>query len=109
MKFLSFGILFFAMTFCGISDRLKSMSGGSNSSSPSNTSRSSDDTGGDVETATLTPEQQAIMDANKEMTWDDQGISWKIPESWKKMELRKESLNYGSPDLAFLIGTISVM
>jgi hypothetical protein len=106
--FLSFGILFFAMTFCGISDRLKSMSGGSNTSDPSNTSKPADD-GGDVETAALTPAQQAIMDANKEMKWDDQGISWKIPESWKKMELRKESLNYGSPDNAFLIGTISVM
>lgn len=58
---------------------------------------------------TLTSEQQSITDSGEKMTWDDQGISWTLPKGWKKMDVKKESLNYGSPDTGFLIGTISVM
>lgn len=101
------GMLMFAMTFCGLGDRLKGLQGNSGSSSNSSTTSSS--SSGDVDSATLTPSQQAIADAGVEVKWDDQGISWKLPSSWKKMSVMKESFNYGSPDNAFLIGTISVM
>jgi len=106
---LSLGILAFALSFCNMSERLKQMSGGTTSNSNSSKPANSSDSGGDVESAKLTPAQQAILDSGKDLTWDDQGISWKLPESWKKLEMRKESLNYGSPDNAFLIGTISIM
>ncbi len=106
--FLYFGVLAFAMTFCNMSERLKQISSGT--SDGSNTSKPADgDTGGDVEAAKLTPAQQAILDSGKEITWDEQGISWKLPENWKKTDVKKESINYGSPDNAFLIGSISVM
>ena len=31
MKLVTFGVLLFALTFCGLSDRIKQMSGGGNS------------------------------------------------------------------------------
>jgi hypothetical protein len=95
-------------TFCGLSERLKSISGGSGSNSATSPSKTA--TGeADAEKPKLTSAQQAILDSAEEVTWDDQGISWKLPKSWKKMDVKKESFNYGSPDNAFLIGSISVM
>lgn len=110
--FLYFGVLAFALTFCNMSERLKQISSGtsdgSNTSKPGNSSDGKT-SGGDAEIAQLTPAQQAILDSGKEITWNDQGISWKLPDNWKKIDEKKESINYGSPDNAFLIGTVSVL
>lgn len=108
-SFLSLGMLIFALTFCGLGDRLKSLSGsggGSNSSSPDGQGNAAS---GTVETPKLTPGQQSIQDSAVEVKWTDQGISWKLPSGWPKMEVRKESLNYGSPANGFLIASISVL
>jgi hypothetical protein len=109
---LSFGLLFFAMTFCGLSDRLKSLTGSSNSNTATNSaSNSAANKSSDVpaEKATLTGPQQAIQDGSVEIKWPEQGLTWKLPPSWKKMSTTDLGLNYGSPDNAFLIATISNM
>lgn len=107
----AFGIVLFALVFCGIGDRLKQMSGntgttGSNSSSSSNSSKSSSTT---AEKPSLTAAQQSILDGATETSWPEQNISWKLPKGWNKMQVMKESLNYGSPATGFLIASISVM
>ena len=56
-----------------------------------------------------TAAQQAIIDSGSETKWDNQGMSWKLPADWPKMQVMKESLNYGSPANGFLIASISVM
>src|SRR5258706_4298197 len=71
---------------------------GSNSSSASSTS---------AEKPKLTPAQQAIIDGGTETKWDDQGLSWKLPAGWKKLDVSKESFNYQSPDNAVLLVNIS--
>lgn len=101
------GILLFALSFCGLSEKLKSISGGSTSNSSSDTSKTS--AAGEAEQPKLSASQQSIIDSGSEVKWDDQGISWKLPQGWKKMDVKKESFNYGSPDNAFLIASISVM
>ncbi len=110
---LTLGILSFALTFCGLQERLKGLSGssGNSSNSASNSTPSSPSTGSApaAEPAKPTSAQQSIIDAGTEMSWDDQGLSWKLPASWKKMSVSKESLNYGSPDNAFLLVNISTM
>jgi len=106
---LSLGFLFFVLTFCGLGDRLKGL-GGSSSNSAANTATSPakpSASDASVEKADLNSSQQAILDSGIDISWDDQGISWKIPKSWKKMSVTKQMINYGSPDNAFLIGTIS--
>jgi len=108
--FLSLGLIFFAMTFCGLTERLKQMQSGtpaSGTNSANSNSTSASETS--AEKPDLTSSQQAIIDSGTETKWDQQGISWKLPASWKKMSVLKESLNYGSPDNAFLIASISVM
>jgi hypothetical protein len=103
------GLILFALSFCGLGDKLKSLQGG-NSSNTSKTEPSKQaSTDGEAEQPKLTPAQQSIMDGGEEVKWDDQGISWKLPKGWKKMSVMKESLNYASPDNAFLIASISVM
>ena len=101
------GLILIAMTFCGLGDKLKGLQGssGSDSNSPTNTSSGSSD----AEAPEMTSAQQAIADAATETKWDNQGISWKLPSGWQKMEVRKESFNYGSPATGFLIASISVM
>lgn len=105
---LSLGIFLFAASFCGISDRLQNITGTDEPDGISDTSSPTTE-GVPVETAVLTEEQKAIQNSGEEISWTEQGISWKLPDGWKKMDEKKEMLNYGSPDGAFLIGTISVM
>ena len=110
---LTLGLITFALTFCGLGDKLKQVSSGTsgNSSSPSSSSSSSSksSSSGDVETPKPTAAQQSIIDSGTEVKWDEQGISWHLPATFKKMSVMKESLNYGSPGSGFLIASISVM
>jgi len=103
---LSFGVLLFALAFCGIGDRLKNLGGGGSDSGSSNSSSTSD---ASVEKPKLSSAQQSIQDGASEVKWPEQGISWKLPAGWPKMDVKKETFNYGSPASGFLIGTISVM
>lgn len=104
---ISFAILAFVLGFCNLGDRLKELS--SEPSTDSNSAGTTDSDSGDVEKAGFSDAQKAIADAGVETKWEDQGIAWKLPSSWKKMSITKESLNFGSPDNAFLIASISVM
>jgi hypothetical protein len=115
MKLLvSFGIFMFAMSFCGLGDRIAKLRGGDSSGNSSNTSTSSSPStttpkSGDAEKPTLTDQQQAIQNSAEKVSWDDQGISWMLPNGWKKMNTGKETFNYSSPDQAFLLVNISPM
>ena len=92
-----------------IGDRLKGLTGdpSSNSGSSSNATTAKNDS--KTEKPEMSGAQQSISDAATEVKWDDQGITWKLPKGWNKLEVRKESFNYGSPAVGFLIGSISVM
>ena len=103
---LMIGAMFFAFSFCGLQEKLKQMQSGSNSNS---TSSNSSKTSGSAEKAKPTSAQQAIIDGGTETKWDEQGISWKLPSGWKKMDVKKETFNYQSPDNAFLLVNISSM
>ncbi|MEO6656521.1 MAG: hypothetical protein ABIO36_10605 [Pyrinomonadaceae bacterium] len=109
---LTLGLISFALTFCGLSEKLKGLSGQSSNTNTttSNTGTSpakSGDTG--AEKPKISGSQQAIIDGGTETKWDDQGLSWKLPSGWKKMDIKKESFNYSSPDNAFLLVNISLM
>ena len=109
-SFLALGLLATVLAFCGIGDRLKNMSGSGggnvNSASSSNSAGTTDTT---AEKPSLTASQQSIQDASTEARWDAQGISVKVPSGFSKMDVKKESFNYGSPATGFLIASISVM
>ena len=110
MKLISLVIILFALTFCGLTDKLKQMGSGS---SNSNASTSNSSTSSNSSTATTADKakpsstQQAIIDSGTETKWDDQGLSWKLPSGWKKMDTSKITFNYQSPDNAFLLVNIS--
>lgn len=111
---VTLGLISFALTFCGLGERLKGLTGGANSgsNSSSSSSNSSGSTSGSdsAEKPTLTASQQSIQDAAKDTAWPDQGISFKLPSAgWAKMDVKKESFNYGSPGAGFLIASVSVM
>jgi hypothetical protein len=117
MKFIAFGVFIFALTFCGITDRVKQgiekISSPSNYNTASNSSNSNSATSsaGDksAEIPVLTSEQKATLEGGQETEWSDQGMSWSLPKGWKKMNQTKEMFNYSSPDNAFLIATISTL
>jgi hypothetical protein len=102
-------VLSFALTFCGLGERLKSLTGGgtSNGAGPSSNSGSTESSS--AERPTLTASQREIQSSSKEVNWDDQNISFKLPPGWPKMDVKKDSFNYGSPTNGFLIASISVM
>jgi hypothetical protein len=109
MKILSIGIVLFALTFCGLGERLRQVgSSNSNGTTSNSTTRSTGDDS-DAEKPSLTSAQQAIQDSATEVKWPEQGISWKLPAGWPKMNVMKESFNYGSPADGFLIASISTM
>jgi len=106
---LSFSVLMVALTFCGIGERLRQVGSSNSNSSTSNSSTKSTSGESDAEKPSLTGAQQVIQDSATEVKWPDQGISWKLPAGWPKMDVKKESFNYGSPANGFLIASISTM
>lgn len=108
-------LMSFLLMFCGISEKIKSLSGSSEtpSNSSSNGSTSSDKDlkpeDGKAEKAELSPEEKSIVDSATETKWPDQGITWRLPSGWKKTDMKKESALFSSSDGSFLIPTISVM
>lgn len=108
---LPLALLAFAFSFCGLPERIKNLSGGSSNtnSSAANSSTPGAEPGSKAEKAEPTAAQKAIIDAAAETKWDDQGLAWRLPAGWKKMDVKKESFNYQTPDNAFLLVNISVM
>ena len=113
--FLSLGLFIFALSFCNLSERLARFRGDSSTNQNSSSVNSSTDsttaskTDEEAEKPRLTDRQQLILDGANEVKWDEQAMSWKLPKGWKKMNATKDSFNYSSPDLAFLLVNISNM
>ena len=76
---VSLGLIIFALTFCGLGDKLKQISGGNGSGANTSSNGPSKTSSGSVETPKPTAAQQAIIDGGTETTWDAQGISWRLP------------------------------
>ena len=112
---LAFGILFFALSFCGITDKISEQIK-ETASKPDSTTKPTGEKDapdaepkgdGDVEKAELSPAQMEILDDGSEAKWTEQGMTWTVPNGWNKMSVNKTMLNYGSPKVGFLIATIS--
>jgi hypothetical protein len=106
---LSLGLITFALTFCGLGDKLKQISAGNSNSANTSSGNSSKTSSSSVEQPKPTGAQQAIIDSGTEAAWSEQGMSWKFPSNWPKMEVRKESFSYGAPAVGFMNASISVM
>jgi hypothetical protein len=110
---ISLGLLFFALSFCNLSEKLGDLKGGSANDQQTATNSSTDQANTAADTKTEKPEltsaQEAVINGGEQVLWEQQGITFTVPRGWKKMDVKKESFNYGSSDGAFLIGSISVM
>ncbi|HEY2866049.1 MAG TPA: hypothetical protein VGJ02_03060, partial [Pyrinomonadaceae bacterium] len=104
---ITLGFLSLAMTFCGLTNKLNSLKGGTNTTS--NSSTSSKSSSASIEKPQLSPAQQSIADSATETKWDEQGLSWKLPAGWKKTEVKKLMFDYSGPDNAFFGVNISEM
>ena len=89
---------------CNLSSKLKS----NNNSNSSSSSESTTSGGDQVERANPTAAQAAAIANGQEVKWDQQGITWTMPASWNKQEVRTETFGYGGGG-AFLSGNISTM
>lgn len=111
------GAIAFALSFCSftnkLTEKLKGSSTTQNSradsatSSAANSSTISNDE--KVEKPRLSSEQMTITANGKETRWDDQGMSWTLPNNWRKMDQSRLTFNYASPNQAFLLVNISPM
>ncbi|MEZ5422281.1 MAG: hypothetical protein R2682_04215 [Pyrinomonadaceae bacterium] len=109
---LTLAIFAFLFSFCGLQDKLKKATEGAPSANANSTAPKSSDSpssGSDIAAAEPSAAQKAIIDAGTETKWDDQGLAWRLPAGWKKMDVKKESFNYQSGNGAFLLVNISVM
>lgn len=106
-SFALLGLITFALTFCGLSERLKSLSGSTNTSSTNSSTSTASES--DAGTPTLTSAQQATIADGDTISWEQQGINWTVPKGWSKMDVGKLQFNYQSPDNAFLLVNISEM
>jgi hypothetical protein len=80
---------------------------GYSSSTGSSSSSSSDDS---AETPQPTSEQSAAIAGGQTATWEQQEISWTVPQRWKKYSAESQSFMWRSPgswDAASLIVSIS--
>ena len=115
MKILaSIGVFFFALSFCNLAERFIGKKDANSTQPPSvtnskNSNSPTSATDEDVEKAELTAEQTTALANGQETNWDEQAMAWTLPKGWKKMSQTKNSFNYSSPDLAFLLVNISPM
>ena len=68
--------------------------------------------GGGAEAPEPTTTQAAAVAGGQSVTWEQQEISWTVPQRWAKHEVSSQSLLWRSPgtwDAASLIGNISPM
>ena len=101
-KFFLLAFMVFVVAACNLSSKLRS---GNNS----NSSTSSETVDGEpVEKANPTAAQTAAIANGQPAKWDQQGITWTLPSSWNKLDVRNESLSYGGGG-AFLSVNVSVM
>jgi hypothetical protein len=85
------------------SDALKGLTGGSSSSSSASE---------EAEPPSPTAEQQAAIAGGQTAEWEQQDISWTVPQKWKKFSAESQSFMWRSPgswDVASLIVSISPM
>jgi hypothetical protein len=102
-------VLGFALSLCNLTSKLKSSntSGGSGKSASS-----SGDSGGSAEHATPTAAQLQALSGGQTVKWDQQGMSWTVPPSWKEQTNESKELIWRSPggaEAANLIVSISPM
>lgn len=108
---ISLGFFCFALSFCNLTEKFMSK-GGTNSANNTTQTNSSDSntasTGmGSAERYSLTPEQENILKDAKEIKWDEQGISWTLPNGWKKTTSSPTTFMCSSPQGTFLIVNVS--
>lgn len=111
----AFGILFFALSFCGITDKIKeTVEDTTKSSAPTSEPGSKDqpdsgktDGGETAEKPNPTAKQKEIMESGNRTVWDQQGMGWVLPDGWKKQQVSNKMFNYGTPSTGFLIVSIS--
>lgn len=105
--FLVMGI---ALSLCGLTSKLRdaTKTTGSNSNSSSGT----DSGGAAVEHPAPTAAQIAAIAGGQQISWDQQGMSWTVPQSWKELERDSKSFLWhsaGGGDAASLNVSISTM
>jgi hypothetical protein len=101
-------ILGVALSLCNLTDKLKrsTNSGGSGKTATRSTA------GGDVERANPTVAQTQALAGGQTAKWDQQGMSWTVPPSWKEDSNESKELIWSSPggdEAAHLIVSISPM
>ncbi len=83
---------------------------GKNTNSSSSSSSGAGSAGGEpVEKANPTAAQLAAIANGHPVTWDQQGITWTLPPSWKKNSTTTNAADFGSGTEAFMSANISVM
>src|ERR1051326_270123 len=92
---------------CNLTSRFKTTNN-SYSAAPTTAGNKSAPDGEPVEKPHPTAAQTAAIANGADVKWDQQGISWTVPASWKKQDVRNESLSYAGSG-AFLIANISTM
>lgn len=68
--------------------------------------------GAEAEPPSPTAEQQAAIAGGQTAEWEQQGISWTVPQRWKRDSVSSTSFNWSSPgtsDRAFLLVNLSPM
>jgi len=101
-------VLGFALSLCNLTNRLKTStkSGGPGKTATRSTAS------GEVEQANPTAAQTQALAGGKTAKWDQQGMSWTVPPSWKETTNESKQLLWRSPggsDAANLIVSISPM
>ncbi|HEY6232579.1 MAG TPA: hypothetical protein VIW64_15050 [Pyrinomonadaceae bacterium] len=101
-------LLGFALSLCNLTNKLRS----STNSGATRKTATGSSSGGEVEQANPTAAQTAALAGGKTAKWDQQGMSWTVPASWKETTNESKSLLWRSPggsDAANLIVSISPM
>lgn len=108
---ISLGTFLFVLSFCNIGERISKLTSSDAGDAGVSQNEANAVAPKQEEIPAVKPElnaaQREIVEDARKIRWEEQGIAFNLPKNWKEMNSGKASFNYGSPDLAFLIGTVS--
>src|SRR3989475_11473693 len=102
-------VLGFALSFCNLSNKLKTAT---KSGQAGESTSTSSEPSGKVEQATPNAAQTQALAGGQTIKWDQQGMSWTAPAKWTQSSSESKMLVWRSPgsgDAASLIVSISPM
>src|SRR5258708_33450725 len=98
-------VMAMGLSLCNLADRFKKAADSGSNSGSSSKSGSADSAPGPSPTAA----QSAAIAGGQSVKWDQQEITWTLPQKWTKSNADRNTFSWGGGNSAFLSVNVSIL